>query len=189
MAKAREIPGLSPDITFRDAAALAVETRAQELVDMADGVLDVEDIERVHDMRVATRRLRAVLEIFAPALPKREQRKALRDVKALADALGGRRDADVAIAALEDLAAGLAAEDRIGVQSLVDTLRATQQQANEELAAALASVEAGHLATRLDGVVAAARPAVGDVEPADGASDLPSSNGASHEIASTGVPG
>src|SRR2546425_12976934 len=108
-------------------------------------------------MRVATRRLRAVLEIFGPCLPKRERRPALREVKALADALGGRRDADVAIAALEELADTLAAEDRIGVQSLVDSLRATQQQANERLAAALAAVEAGHLAAQLGGLVASTR--------------------------------
>ena len=38
----------------------------------ADGVLDTEDIERVHDMRVASRRLRAVLEIFAACFPEAE---------------------------------------------------------------------------------------------------------------------
>jgi CHAD domain-containing protein len=154
MAKAREIPGLSPETSFRDAAALAVETRAQELVDLASGVLDVDDIERVHDMRVASRRLRAVLEIFGPSLPKRERRAALKEVKALADALGGRRDADVAIGALEDLAKTLTAEDRVGVQSLVDALRARQQEANERLAAALAAVEERHLAAQLQGLVA-----------------------------------
>jgi CHAD domain-containing protein len=131
-----------------------VETRSQELVDLAGGVLDVDDIERVHDMRVATRRLRAVLEIFGPALPKRERRAALREVKALADALGGRRDADVAIAKLEELAGEVSAEDRVGIESLVESLRARQKDANEHLATALASVEEGHLATRLDGLVA-----------------------------------
>ncbi|MEA2272773.1 MAG: hypothetical protein QOI98_1481 [Solirubrobacteraceae bacterium] len=159
MAKAREIPGLGPTTTFRDAAALTVETRAQELVEQATGVLDVTDIERVHDMRVATRRLRAVLEIFWPCLPKGERRAALRDVKALADALGERRDADVAIAAFEKLTKSLATEDRIGVKSLVDSLRARQQEANEHLAVALASVEEGHLAARLQGLVATAEAA------------------------------
>ena len=37
----------------------------------ADGVLDTSDIERVHDMRVATRRLRAVLEVYAPCFPRK----------------------------------------------------------------------------------------------------------------------
>ena len=49
-----------------------VAVRAQELFEHADGVLDTADIERVHDMRVATRRLRAVLEIFAPCFPRKE---------------------------------------------------------------------------------------------------------------------
>jgi CHAD domain-containing protein len=155
VAKAREIPGLVADTSFREAAARAVETRSQELVDMAAGVLDVDDIERVHDMRVATRRLRAVLEIFGPALPKAERRAAMREVKVLADALGGRRDADVSIAALEELAGTLAADDRIAAQELIDSLRVTQAEANELLATALAAVEEGHLAARLRGLVAA----------------------------------
>ena len=51
-------------------------------------------------MRVATRRLRAVLEIYAPCFPRDEFSVVLRDVKALADALGARRDPDVQLAAL-----------------------------------------------------------------------------------------
>jgi CHAD domain-containing protein len=63
MAKAREIPGLDGAMTYAQAAALTVEVRAQEIFDHADGVLDTSRIEGVHDMRVATRRLRAVLEV------------------------------------------------------------------------------------------------------------------------------
>ena len=48
---------------------MTVTTRSHELFERADGVLDTEDIERVHDMRVATARLRAALEVFAPVLP------------------------------------------------------------------------------------------------------------------------
>ena len=69
-------------------------------------MLDVAEIERVHDMRVATRRLRAALEIFEPCFPPKEFRAALARVKQIADALGERRDRDVAIATLEEFAAG-----------------------------------------------------------------------------------
>ena len=75
---------------------------------MRSGVLDVDDIERVHDMRVATRRLRAALEIFGPCFPRQELKAALRQVKELADALGERRDRDVAIATLEDIRESMA---------------------------------------------------------------------------------
>src|SRR6476620_5158037 len=101
MAKAREIEGFAEAGTFAEAAALAVETRTEELFSFAEGVLDTSDIERVHDMRVATRRLRAALEIFAPCFPKAAHRSVLGEVKDLADALGARRDRDVQIAQLE----------------------------------------------------------------------------------------
>src|SRR5688572_21970759 len=97
MAKARPIPGLGPDISFRQAAANTVAMRSEELFELRANVLDTADIERVHDMRVASRRLRAALEVFAAAFPKQEHRAVLKDVKELADALGERRDPDVAI--------------------------------------------------------------------------------------------
>ena len=59
MAKAQEIE-VAPDEPYRHAAARIVRVRAGELFGSAEGVLDTRDIERVHDMRVASRRLRAV---------------------------------------------------------------------------------------------------------------------------------
>jgi len=106
MAKAREIPHLAEAQSFREAAALAVQVRAEEVFEHAAGVLDMGDIERVHDMRVATRRLRAVMEIFEPAFPRKQHRAVLRDVKALADSLGERRDRDVAIDAMTKIGLG-----------------------------------------------------------------------------------
>src|SRR3954466_10783930 len=102
MAKARDIPGLHASMPFAEAAAATVAVRAEELFENAEGVLDTSDIERVHDMRVATRRLRAVLEIYAPCFPKAEYRPLLKEVKALADALGARRDPDVLLDRLAD---------------------------------------------------------------------------------------
>jgi CHAD domain-containing protein len=134
MAKAREIPGLSAEEPYASAAARVVAVRAQELVDHSADVLDVEDIERVHDMRVATRRLRAALEVFAPCFPSDEHTSALKEVKALADALGERRDRDVTIAALRDFADGLSVADRPGVESLIAEVRAEQTEANLALA-------------------------------------------------------
>ena len=65
-------------------------------------------------MRVATRRLRAVLEIFAPCVRQgRAQGGARATSSALADALGARRDPDVAArGARRSFAAALPAADR-----------------------------------------------------------------------------
>ncbi len=159
MAKARPIPGIAPDSSYREAAASAVEVRTEELFSFAEGVLDRNDIERVHDMRVASRRLRAVLEVFAPCFPSKQLKWTLREVKALADDLGERRDPDVAIAALEQMGAGLGASDRPGIDSLAGELGARQEGANEILASRLERVEAKSLRERLLALAAAARAA------------------------------
>jgi len=149
MAKPRDIPDLHADDAFAAAAAKVVAVRAQELADHSHNVLDTSDIERVHDMRVATRRLRAVLEIFAPCFPKRQHGEVLRDVKALADALGERRDPDVHIAALDTFAAAVKPSSRAGVRLLGGRFRDEQAQANADLAQALQRAEESDLQGRL----------------------------------------
>jgi len=159
MAKARAISGVAPDSSVREAAADAVEVRTEELFSFSEGVLDTGDVERVHDMRVASRRLRAVLEVFAPCFPKKELRRTLREVKALADDLGERRDPDVAIAALERVGAGLAAPDRPGLDGLIAELSERQQSGNTLLARRLERVEEIDLRARLLALAAATRTA------------------------------
>jgi len=148
MAKARDVP-LDPFEPYAAAAARVVRVRAQELFDHAEGVLDTEDIERVHAMRVASRRLRAVLEIFAPCFPARPFRSALKDVKALADALGERRDPDVHIDAMERHAAGAPDEHGAGIALLIADQRSRQATGNEVLAAELARAQETDLDGRL----------------------------------------
>ena len=149
MAKARDIPGLAADLPFREAAALAVATRADEVWEHEQRVMDTVDIEGVHDMRVATRRLRAAMEIFAPCFPKKRHGQALDEVKDLADRLGSRRDPDVIIERLRATEAGLTQEDRPGIESLVDELRADQEEANRRLSDKLAEVRSERLPERL----------------------------------------
>jgi CHAD domain-containing protein len=149
MAKPRDIPELHFDDAFAAAAAKVVAVRAQELADHSQNVLDTSDIERVHDMRVATRRLRAVLEIFAPCFPKRKHAEILSEVKALADALGERRDPDVHIAALDTFAAEVKPSSRAGVRLLAGRFRDEQAQANGGLAQALQRAEESDLHGRL----------------------------------------
>ena len=159
MAKARAVD-LDPFAPFGEAAQRIIAVRGGELFEHSAGVLDTGDIERVHDMRVATRRLRAALEVFSDAFPKNELKPVLRDVKALADALGERRDPDVQIEHFSALRDTLPAPDRPGVDLLLDRLRADQARGNEHLAAALAEVRASDLAGRLQ-ALAAARVGIG----------------------------
>jgi CHAD domain-containing protein len=156
MAKAREIPGLHARMSFAEAAAATVAVRAEELFEHSMGVLDTSDIERVHDMRVASRRLRAVLEIYAPCFPTDQFKPLLKEVKALADALGARRDPDVLLAQLERIEAALPKADAPGVEAFAAPVHDEQARGNEVLAEALDRIERSDLRGRLAALAASA---------------------------------
>ena len=149
MAKAREIPDLEAGMSYAQAAARTVAIRGEEVFEHGAGVLDTIDIERVHAMRVATRRLRAVLEIYSPCFPHDQLRPVLRDVKQLADALGARRDPDVELLALEQFAASVGPDERPGVEHFIARTRAEQEEGNRRLEGALEDVERSALRGRI----------------------------------------
>jgi CHAD domain-containing protein len=149
VAKAGEID-VDPYEPYALAAARVVRQRAKELFAHEKGVLDTSDIERVHDMRVASRRLRAVLEIFEPCFPQGDFKTVLRDVKALADALGERRDPDVHIDAMLALEADMQVPNRPGIEALIRRLRERQARGNDTLAAALEHMRECELPARLE---------------------------------------
>ena len=174
MAKAREIPGLHAGMRFAEAAAATVAIRAEELFEHSENVLDTSDIERVHDMRVASRRLRAVMEIYAPCFPKDEFKPLLREVKDLADALGARRDPDVLLDQLAKIEAALPKTDAPGVEAFAAPVHAEQAEGNEVLAAALDHAERVDLRGRLALLAASAvAPEEADVAAADSSGSGP----------------
>lgn len=63
---------------------------------------DAHDAEAVRLMRVASRRLRSVVQLFGPWLPKKRRRALERDLKAITGALGPLRDLDVVVAQFHD---------------------------------------------------------------------------------------
>jgi CHAD domain-containing protein len=149
MAKARPIE-LNAEMTFAQAAAVTVASRSRELFACSDRVLDTEDIERVHDMRVASRRLRAALEVFAPCFERDEHSDLLREVKGLARALGMRRDPDVQIDALAKLREELPPENHPGIDLLIARARDQQTAGNMALREALEAALSHDLRGRLE---------------------------------------
>ena len=134
MAKPRKVEGLRCDDPFAGVAARVVSVRADELLELSEGVLDISTIENLHAMRVASRRLRATMEVFAPCFPRKRYRKALKEVKAIADALGERRDRDVSIRDLRHVGSSLGAAEGTGIEGLIGQFQAEQSVANERLA-------------------------------------------------------
>ena len=90
-----------------------------------------------------------MLEIYRPCFDPATYKPVLRDVKALADALGARRDPDVQLEALGRLAAGMARAELAGIDLLADEVREEQAAGNVVLRVALDEAELSDLRGRL----------------------------------------
>jgi CHAD domain-containing protein len=84
--------GLFPETPVAQAAQRALASRLKDVRQYEDQVLTSRDVDAVHDMRVATRRMRAAIALFGMDTDLEEARV---EVKRLGDALGDVRDLDV----------------------------------------------------------------------------------------------
>jgi CHAD domain-containing protein len=81
------------------------------------------DVEAIHDMRVATRRLRVALSNFSPCWTKEERRQIKFWLQSLADALGEVRDLDVLMESLRSKQTALSPAERLLLTNLLERLR------------------------------------------------------------------
>lgn len=91
--KARKVKGLDPDMPLDRALRRIAETRLGELHSFAHAVHDPDAVEELHDMRIAAKRLRYVLEMSEPVLGEPAKAGARR-AKKLQDLLGEIHDCD-----------------------------------------------------------------------------------------------
>lgn len=154
MAPARPVPDLSCDETFRSAAGKVIWTRFEEMMSFRDAAIAGTDIEGVHDMRVASRRLRAAIELFHDVFPRKRLRPLLASVKDIADALGEVRDTDVLIDRLRKDTKGRPPSQRLVLGEVIAELEARRGGAREELAQTLAGLENDLFSRRFLSVVA-----------------------------------
>jgi triphosphatase len=91
-----------------------------------------DDLEGVHQMRIAVRRLRAAAQLFAPYLPHRFGFYQ-RELRWVAAALGTVRDLDVQLLQLADWMADMDPADAEGLQPLADLLQRRRRRARTRL--------------------------------------------------------
>jgi CHAD domain-containing protein len=150
MAKEWEIEGLSPDETFRQAAEKIILTKSAELWHYAPGTVAGEDIEELHSMRVASRRLRAAVDVCAPCYPPRRYARYRRQIAGLTEALGAVRDADVMLDFLRRERAQATAEELPGLDDLIAEVSARREALRPAMLAYLAELEAAGFRQRFE---------------------------------------
>jgi CHAD domain len=104
--KARKVSGLDPSGSLSDNARRIVDTRVGELYSFDPRG----DSQTLHDMRIAAKRLRYVLELTAPVLGPAAA-KGAREAKNIQNLLGELHDCDVMLELIDEHAARLRAAD------------------------------------------------------------------------------
>jgi len=105
--KARPVKGLDPGGALRPNSARIVRTRLDELWGFADQALAPDASAAQHNMRIAAKRLRYVLEIVGPCIG--EEAKLARDAaKQLQSVLGDLHDCDLMLPKVEQIGSAAA---------------------------------------------------------------------------------
>lgn len=99
-----------PDDEYRQYGAGILLQLAADMAGETTGVKSGADIEHIHRMRVASRRLRAALPLFVDCFPKKEYANGMKEVRQITRSLGRARDLDVQIAFLRTYAETLPPE-------------------------------------------------------------------------------
>ena len=97
MAKARTISGIDAQATTEKNAILIARTRLEEFQEWGRYADEPQDVNELHNLRIAAKRLRYTLEIFADVLPTASH-QLLEEVTKVQEELGVLHDTDVVIA-------------------------------------------------------------------------------------------
>jgi hypothetical protein len=112
--KARKVKGIDPDGPLADNMRRVILQRIDELYGFMPAALDPANVQELHDMRIAAKRLRYLLELSEPLYGQAAKRGA-KVVKGLQDLLGEIHDCDELMPFVDDFVVGLRAEDAAAV--------------------------------------------------------------------------
>ena len=148
--------GIGPADSMAGAGRKMLRAYFKSMVDNEAGTLEGVDPEALHDMRVATRRMRAVLRVLQPYLAGQKADEVRRGVRDVTRALGGVRDLDVLIEHAQRFQAGLSVEQRDGMDDLLAEWQSQRKGMRKRLVRTLSSGEYKRFKKRMEKFLAEA---------------------------------
>lgn len=130
---------LKPEDTMAEAGRQILLREYLRMLAQDEGVRADDDLEYVHDMRVATRRQRSAFRLLEDYYKSKPVRPYIQSLKLLADALGSVRDLDVMMDNLKKAKAGRPETDRPAFDAMVVTLDKKRRKVFRKLIALLDS--------------------------------------------------
>lgn len=132
-------PGILPDDPLAEAGRKVLRFHFQNMLRHEDGVRLGEDIEELHDMRVASRRMRAAVELFGEAFTEKALKNHQKGMRQIGRALGRVRDLDVFIAKAQTYQNGLEPDPEHDLAPLLAVWETQRQASRQEMLAHLDS--------------------------------------------------
>ena len=126
-------PGITAADTMATAAVKTLRFHLARMLDHEDGTRSGEDPEDLHDMRVATRRMRAALRVFEGHLDPSALRPIQRGLRHTGGVLGAVRDLDVFHEKTMQYLDSLPEDRRHELDPLLDAWRAEREQARAHM--------------------------------------------------------
>lgn len=130
---------VQPEDTMAEAGRKVLLTELVNVLKHEAGSRTGEDIEDVHDMRVATRRMRSLFQLLASYYKQGEIRPFSQALRRIAGALGDVRDLDVLIENLQAFQKTLEADQQASLQTVIDSLDKERSGARKSLNSVLDS--------------------------------------------------
>jgi CHAD domain-containing protein len=131
--------GIVAEDSMPEAARKVLQLHFARMQRREAGTRTGSDTEELHDMRVATRRMRAAWRVFDGAFKAGKTKKIRRHLETIADRLGAVRDLDVLMLGLETYRLGLEEEQQSGLEPLLSLWRKQRASARNQLIAELDS--------------------------------------------------
>jgi CHAD domain-containing protein len=134
-------PKLDGDQSFGAAMAQLIGRRWEQVWSELDRIGQASDADAIHDIRVASRRLRAAMDVAADCFPPEWYSPLHRTAKAITAAFGEVRDRDVVLHALAKERAAASAEDYPALDRLIAQAERERKAARREMREFLAVLE------------------------------------------------
>ncbi|MDQ3541364.1 MAG: CHAD domain-containing protein, partial [Chloroflexota bacterium] len=141
MAAKRTVPKPDPEQEYRSAMRDAIGTQWAAVWKAMPAVIAGEDPKAVHKVRVASRRLRAAMDVAADCFPRKWYRPLHKTAKRITQALGEVRDRDVMLEALARDRERATEPERRAIDHLIAGVKRDRKKARKAMVTFLTRLE------------------------------------------------
>lgn len=155
----RKTIGIEPQDSVADAVRKVLRFHFNRMLEHEEGARQGKDPEEVHDMRVATRRMRSVFSLLGPYLTGPQAIACRNGLRRLGQLLGAVRDMDVALIKLREYVEALPPAQRRDHGPLFAAWRAQRRVARHRLIGYLSSLSYRRFVQDLEALIQSAHDA------------------------------